>query len=215
MRYERADQAQATPARRGWLDLLRVVMGLASVVAAFGIAILLEPRVPREAHIRITLALAGAGVLVFAVMMVWLGRDVTRAWLDFGARLGFGPATRRPLSDLGTDRPSLHGRAGAHCARLRLVVTSRARRADEWLQAELELVGVEPGWWLRYDGRALHASEPAIAARVRPNLDAFSTLRLQNGRLVARAPFHGFDELAVRQMLADAARVADALQKPL
>lgn len=201
--------------RRGWLDLLRVVVGLASVAAAFGVSVLLKPRVAPDAHVRITLALVGTGLVVFAAMMVWLGRDVTRAWLDFGARLGFGPATRRPLSDLGTDRPSLHGRAGAHCARLRFVVHSRARRADEWLQAELELVGVQPGWWLRYDGRALQASEPAIAARVRPDLGAFSTLRLQDGRLVARAPFHGFDEPAVREMLARAAHVADELQKPL
>lgn len=217
MRFGEAHHAQRSSAqtRRGWLNLLRVTVGVTSLVVAFWVAMLLEPRVAREAHLRLTATLLAGGLLVFAAMMVWLGRDVTRAWLDFGARLGFGPATRRPLSDLGTDRPSLHGRAGAHCARLRFVVHSRARRADEWLQAELELVGVQPGWWLRYDGRALHASEPAIAARVRPDLGAFSTLRLQDGRLVARAPFHGFDEPAVREMLARAAHVADELQKPL
>lgn len=215
MRYEEAHQAPPGETRRGWLNLLRLMVGLSSLLAAFWVSMLIEPRVTREAHVRLTIALVAAGVLVFAAMMIWLGRDVTRAWLDFGARLGFGPATRRPLHDLGTDRPSLHGRAGAHCARLHLVVTSRARRAEEWLQAELELVGVEPAWWLRYDGIALHACEPSLAERVRPHLGPFASLRLRDGRLVARAPFQGFDEPSARDLLAQAARVGDALQKPL
>lgn len=216
VRFARAQEPPPalTPARRGWLDTARLAAGFGSVGAALLASVLLEPRVPHDAHARLTAGLIALGILVFGALMVWWGRDLARAWLGFGARLGFGPATRRALHDLGTDRPPLVGQAGEHSARIRLV-TSGARRARRALQAELELVGVDPSWWLRYDGRALAACDERLARRLEPWLANLAELRLQEGRLVARAPFAGPSDAVARLLLADAARIADELQKPL
>ena len=196
-------------------DMLRLAAGLASLVSALWASILLEPRVPHETHARLTALLVAVGIATFGLMMVWVGRDVTSSWLRFGAGLGFGPMTRRPLHDLGTDRPPLIGQAGEHCARLRVVRTPRAHGARRWLQAELDLVGVEPSWWLRYDGNAIQASDERIARRLEPWIAHLASLRLHEGRLVARAAFAAADDAPARALLANAAHIADELQKPL
>lgn len=146
--------------------------------------------------------LVGVGIALFAVMMVAFGRDVTRRWLDYGARLGFSPGARRPFLDFGTDRPVLHGRAGTHPARLRLVLTRGPEGRREWLEVETDLLldGADP--------RALAARAHMAAREVAP----VARVQVRDGRLAMRAPLTA--EEGARALVDGLARVADAVEKP-
>lgn len=189
--------------RATWLDAFRLGGGIASLVGALSVALLVEDALPPDAAARVMIAILVLGFAGFSAGMLSLGRDVTRRWLAFGARIGFTPATRRPFFDFGTDRPTLYGRAGDHALRMRLVVTRARHGPREWLELETDLLGEsddEASDRARAAVEALHAlGVPVTRARV------------ANGRLRVRAPFPDGD--ATR--LVDAvARVADAVTTP-
>lgn len=186
------------PTRSNWLDVALVTTGAASLASALGVAFFFGIQG------RFLSALIGAGLLSFSASMVLVGRDVTRRWLDFGAELGFTPATRRPTLDFGTDRPPLYGNAGTHPARLRLVLTREkmpgaAPRGHEWLEIETELL-LPPG-----DLRPLSAEARAAARIHAPH----AHVRVSQERLVLRAPFAPEDARALVEGLS---HVADALE---
>lgn len=231
MRFEdaygapRVDPAEA---RRGFLNLLRLVAGLVSLVLAFSIGIMLEPRVSAEAHRRIFAGLVGGGLLVFASMMVAIGRDVTDRWVRFGRSLGFAPASRRAFLDLGTDRPSLCGLAGRHAARMRLGVASRGGRGEEWLQLDLDLLGVRRDAWATLEVEPfasdvpsrVRASDDHLAARVREVIALWedegpfvSRIRVEDARLTVRARFYGFDAIDAQRMLDASSELAEAVER--
>lgn len=186
MRFEDADAHVARPAyaRGGWLNVVRVLVGFGSLTAAFWAATYFS--VGRSFFVLFLVV----GLITFIAMMLALGRDIASRWIAFGAAVGFVPASRRPFLDFGTDRPVLHGCAGRHAARLKLVVTTRGRRAEEWLQAEVDLISGSPD---------LHKRAHKLGLRVR------------GGRLVVRERFLGMDEGYARAFLDNVGRKADAL----
>lgn len=176
------------------LDVIRVGAGAISLLGAILIALLLR------AEGVMFVALIAGGLFAFAVGMISFGRLVTRRWLAFGAGLGFVPASRRPLLDLGTDRPVLFGRAGVHPARLRLVL-SRARGGNrEWLEAETDLLTRVT------DIREQYARASTAARAIAP----LARVRVHDGRVALRAPFDPTDTLRVLAALREA---ADAIEQ--
>jgi hypothetical protein len=165
--------APSHPVGRAWLDVLRIGIGAVSLAGAVFVAVLLD------IEGSFSFALLAAGLLAFALMMVLFGRGVTRRWLAFGRDLGFTPAARRPVLDFGTDRPVLHGRAGQHPARLRLILTRTRDEGREWLEVETDLL-CEP-----QDPRTLAALARAAAQQLVPG----AKVRVSEGRVALRAPF--------------------------
>lgn len=182
-----AELTVATPryARRAWLDAARVLGAFGSLTAAFWAATYFA--VGRGFFV-LFLAL---GLVLFAALMIALGRDVASRWIEFGAALGFTPGSRRAFLDFGTDRPVLHGNAGRHSARLRLIHPANNGRREEWLQAEVDL---------------LRDATPELERRARSR-----GARLVGGRLVMRDRFLGFDAAHTRAFLAQVGATADAL----
>lgn len=171
------------------LDAIRVVAGVISLLAAVVAAVHLH------AEGALFVALVSGGLLVFAVGMISFGRLVTQRWLTFGSQFGFSPASRRPLLDLGTDRPVLFGTIGHHPARLRLVMARDAQGRREWLEAETDLFSSQADAPAHRE-RALNAAR-AIASDVR--------VRVHAGRLTVRAPFDPKNTLRVLAALREAA----------
>lgn len=199
------------------VDVLRVGVGVVSLCAATVVAVVVQERVSPEAQRRLLFACLTLGFTAFAWMMVALGRDVTRRWLALGASVGFRPGARRPVTDLGTDRPVLHGRAGDHPARMRLIVTRGRESAREWLELDTSLLRVAQTAHLRAGPEGVRATDSALVARGRAARErlaqaglADARVRLDNGRLSVRAPFEA--ENAPR--LVDAlAQVADVIER--
>lgn len=185
MRFEERTLAPPKYAPRAWLDVARVLGAFGSLTAAFWAATYFA--VGRGFF----LLFLAIGLIVFAALMIALGRDVSMRWVEFGATLGFAPVSRRAFFDFGTDRPALHGAVGRHCARLRLQTPRIAGRQEEWLQAEVDL---------------LADATPDLERRAR-RLGA----RVANGRLVMRDRFLGFDPAHTRAFLARVAATADEL----
>lgn len=166
------------------MNAARVLLGVASLTGAFLAAELFH--VGRSFF----LLMIAAGLVVFAAMMLLLGRDVARRWVAFAATLGFAPVSRRAFFDFGTDRPIVHGLVGRHPARVRYLVTREGREAAAWLQAEVDLFHHDDGTLTR---------AKAHGARVR------------DGRLIVRHPFTGFDADDARGFIERVQRVADAV----
>lgn len=224
-----APQVDRADLRRGLLNMLRLVLGLSSLLAAFWVGILVEPRLDPAAHQRLFAGLIAAGLFVFAFMMVAIGRDVSDRWISFGRGLGFSPASRRAFLDLGTDRPSLCGLAGRHAARMKLGVTSRGGRGEEWLQLDLDLLGVPGDAWATLEVEPfasdvpsrVRASDPALARRIGEVLARWedegpfvSRIRVEEGRLTVRARFYGFDPVDAQRLLVGASELAEVVEKP-
>lgn len=187
MRHETSEFQRAN-LRADWMNLARLVAGLASLSLAMFVAFRVEMGTHYFALV------IGAGLLAFAVALVLMGRDTTRRWLAFGALLGFAPASRRPLLALGTDRPVLHGLAGRFPTTLRIVAAYGEGRW--WLEARAELpFDVED-------------------ARVRERAAALGA-KVRRGHLVVRDPFEGFDEERAAEFLAEVAAKADAVGSPI
>ena len=185
MRFEERTIAAPKYAPRAWLDVARVLGAFGSLTAAFWAATYFA--VGRGFFV-LFLAI---GLVVFGALMIALGRDVAARWVAFGAVVGFTPISRRAFLDFGTDRPVLHGTAGRHSARLRLIHPRVNGRREEWLQAEVDL---------------LAEARPDLERRAR-KLGA----RLVDGRLVMRDRFLGPDAAHTRAFLARVAATADEL----
>lgn len=185
MRFEDATVAPPKYAPRAWLDVARILGAFGSLTFAFWAATYFA--VERGFFI---LFLA-SGLVIFAAFMIALGRDIAQRWIAFGLALGFAPASRRAFLDFGTDRPALHGTAGQHPVRLRLLEARIGKRQEEWLQAEVDLL-TEPDERFERRARQLGA-------------------RLSHGRLVMRDRFLGFDAAHARAFLATVGATADAL----
>lgn len=185
MRFEERTVAPPKYAPRAWLDVARVLGAFGSLTLAFWTATYL-------AIDRSVFALfVATGIIVFAALMIALGRDIASRWIEFGAVVGFTPVSRRALLDFGTDRPVLHGSAGRHSARLRLIHPTVNGRREEWLQADVDLM-----------------------AEATPDLERRARLhggRVVGDRLVMRDRFLGFDPAHTRAFLARVAATADEL----
>lgn len=178
--------------RRAWLDLAPLLTGAVSLAGAIGAVLHFQLE---GARFVLFLTL---GSVTFAALTILWGRAMTRRWLAFGAALGFAPASRRALLDAGTDRPALHGCAGRHPARIRLVHARGHPKA--WLEADTELL-CAPEHVHALDARA-RALAPALAPGAR--------VRTTQGRLSLRAPF---DPLGAPALLASLGALADALER--
>lgn len=185
MRFEDVTVAPPNYAPRVWLDVARVLGAFASLTFAFWAATYFA--IDRGFFV---LFLA-SGLIVFAALMIALGRDIARRWIAFGLALGFAPVSRRAFFDFGTDRPVLLGSAGPHPVRLRLLEARIGGRQEEWLQAEVDLLA-EPDAAIEHRARQLGA-------------------RVRDGRLVMRDRFLGFDAAHTRAFLATVGATADAL----
>lgn len=186
--------------RASWLDAFRLGGGIASLVGALSVAMLVESTLPPDAAHRAMAGILAVGLVGFTAGMLSLGREVTRRWLAFGASLGFSPASRRPFFDFGTDRPVLYGRAGHHAARMRLIVTQARVRGTggEWLELETDLLT---------DAQDLGHAARAAVRELRAHGVHVTTARVEGGRLLLRAPFPEGDATPLVEGLA---RVADA-----
>lgn len=221
MRFEDAAVAvqRSRESRRAWLNALRIFVGFASLAGAFYVAWLLQPRLDPAAHRRVFLGLLAGAFVVFALMMLWLGRDVSRRWIEFGQTLGFAPASRRAFFDFGTDRPVLLGSAGRHPARLKLVLTTTGRRGQEWIQADVDLLGACERAWIKIHGARFEASDWRLEERARVLVaewsDPATHVHAEGGRLTMRRPFVGFDDEHARTLLRDSDDLARAIERPL
>lgn len=192
-----------TVPRAGWLDALRLGGGIASLVAALSIALIVESALTPDVAPRLMAGVLVLGLAAFSGALLSLGRDVSRRWLAFGAGLGFAPATRRPFFDFGTDRPVLYGHAGEHSARMRLLVSPRPAKEREWLELETEVFATHP---VELGAVSLAAFE-ALRAQGIVSVHA----RIVGDRLVMRAPFQ---PRGAEALVAALGQMADAVGRP-